>query len=72
MIGIQAAPFSKAIHAGVLTSDHKMFKSGPQDVTDMAFAAVVEFMVKHYDGHFELGEHHVEIKITPSEESSNV
>ena len=50
-IGIQAAPSSEAIHAGVLSKDGTTFiAGGPQDVTDAAIVAVSEFSLKHYGG----------------------
>lgn len=50
-IGIQAAPFSKEIHAGVLNKAGRQFTaSGPQNVTDMALHAVADFTLVHFDG----------------------
>ena len=54
-IGIQAAPFSEAIHAGVLSKDGTTFiAGGPHDVTDAAIVAVSEFSLKHYGGRLEM------------------
>lgn len=48
--GIQAAPFSEAIHIGELTQDRTRFKGDFQDASHEAIAAVGEFVKKHYDG----------------------
>lgn len=65
-IGIQAAPLSKAIHAGVLNKDETMFiAGGPQDVTNQAVFAVAEFFLKHYGGKadVEIGDLKISIKV---------
>lgn len=73
MIGIQAAPISKAIHAGVLNREKTMFRATPQDVTGMALLAVADFTAQHYDGKagFNLSDGtRVEIRVTqPSKET---
>lgn len=48
--GIQAAPFSEAIHIGELTKDRTRFKGEFQDASHEAIAAVGEFVKKHYGG----------------------
>ena len=71
MIGIQAAPFSKAIHAGNLNSTRTVFAGSPQDVTDMALRAVADFVVKHYNGKAKItfADIELDIAVTTKKES---
>lgn len=64
MIGIQAAPFSKEIHAGSLNSTRTMFTGSPQDVTDMTLRAVADFVAKHYGGGAKITFADIELDIT--------
>lgn len=52
--GIQAAPFSDAIHVGKLNKASTAFldsRSSPkEDCTDMAIRAVGDYSRKHFDG----------------------
>lgn len=52
--GIQAAPFSAAIHVGRLSKDRTMFLDSAanpkEDCTDMAIFAVGDYARKHHGG----------------------
>ena len=47
--GVQAAAFTKEIHAGSLNAACTMF-TRKEDVTEDALRAVAEFVLKHFEG----------------------